>query len=319
MRANQFRDPGPSGAPRGAPYILSFSRKTDGPRYYARWFANTWKRGWAEARNSFGGSIRADLRPGSVAGFLGWTRDARPFASSIETLRRDAVPMVWQFTVTPYGPDLELRRPSDPVGALLWLRERLPGPGALQWRYDPIVLSDRYSEAWHLDNFGQLAERFRGAVVVCNTSIVEPFSKTVRRLDDPSVQYRSGSQNFVKTIARKPDLGAYSPESSFLGQLDRIGREFGIEVRACTNPEMPLPASQCCSLEMFAAYGPEVVARLGGIRSSPTRPGCCCLRSTDIGMDNTCVAGCRYCYAVRSDALAVRYRGHHNPDGPRMR
>ncbi|MBI4817923.1 MAG: DUF1848 family protein [Deltaproteobacteria bacterium] len=300
-------------------YILSFSRKTDGPRYYADWFEHAWRRGWADARNSFGGPIHAELGPDAVTGFLGWTRDARPFARCIDLLERDGIPMVWQFTITPYARDLELRRPADAVGALSWLRERLPASSAIQWRYDPIILNDRYSETWHQESFGELAEQLRDAVAVCNVSIVEAFTRTVRRVDDASVRYRPEGRNFVRAIARKPTLRPYAPGDELLARLGQLGRACGIEVRACANPELPLPASQCCSLEMFDGYGPDVLRRLDGARTSPTRPGCRCLRSKDIGMDNTCVAGCLYCYAVTSDESAVRNRRSHEPQDPRMR
>lgn len=294
------------------PYVVSFSRKTDGPRYYAEWFEHAWKRGSAEARNSFGGPVHAELGPDHVAGLLGWTRDARPFARCLDLLRAQGVPTAWQVTVTAYGRELEPGRPKDDVGAFLWLRERLPDSSAIEWRYDPIVVCDRYPESFHLEAFERLATALAGATRVCNTSVVEAFKKSVRRLSDPSVAYRP-NERLASAWKKEPGLRAFGPSAGFVAELAALAARAGIELRACVDPELGLPASVCCSLELFQAYGSAVVERLAGAARGPSRPGCNCLRSIDIGMVDTCVAGCSYCYAVTSERAAVENRRRHDP------
>lgn len=302
---------------RERPYILSFSRKTDGPRYYSEWFEGSWRRGFAEARSSFGGPIRAELGPQNVAALLGWTRDARPFARCLELLRSEGVPTAWQVTLTAFGRDLEPARPKDDVGAFLWLRERLPDSTAIEWRYDPIIVCDRYPESFHLEAFARLAGALRGATRVCNTSIVEAFRKTVRRLGDASVGYRPNER--LQKAATSAALRAFQPSPGFIEELARIAAREQIELRGCVSPELGLSPSRCGSLEMFRGYGARAAERLSGSRASPSRPGCRCVQSVDIGMVDTCVAGCSYCYAVSSERVAIANRRLHDPATPMIR
>ena len=47
-----------------------------------------------------------------------------------------------------------------------------------------------------------------------------------------------------------------------------------------------------------------------------TRQGCHCIESRDIGAYDTCINGCRYCYANTDDRLALENYKRHDPDSP---
>jgi hypothetical protein len=92
-----------------------------------------------------------------------------------------------------------------------------------------------------------------------------------------------------------------------------------MELRSCSNPELALPVSQCCSAELFAPYGESLKRELGNLRPRPSRESCRCLETVDIGMDNTCLAGCKYCYVLASHQTAVNNFRHHDPRGVSLR
>jgi hypothetical protein len=123
------------------------------------------------------------------------------------------------------------------------------------------------------------------------------------------------------TVARQNPalLTAGEDTRALLGELADIAQEHGMELRSCANPEWPLPPSQCCSAEMFAPYGDGTLSRLSDLRPAPSRPGCRCIQVVDIGMDNTCPAGCRYCYVVTSQETATAHFRAHDRHAPRMR
>ena len=297
--------------------IISASRRTDIPRYFARFFAERRKAGYVEFRNSFGGKGRVSLRDEDVFGYLFWTRLARPFDDNLRALRDDGIPYGFHYTITGYGRDLEPHTPGTrtAIEDFRWLSARLPNSACIQWRYDPIVLSETYGADWHVRNFGRLAGELAGATRVVNTSLIEPYQKAIRRVADPTVHYREIDPNRHKSAAKKhPDLlQAGESAHRLLEELAGIASEHGMELRACSNPELALPVSQCCSTELFAPYGEELERQLASLAPRPTRDGCHCLETVDIGMDNTCLAGCKYCYVLVSHQTAVNHFRHHDP------
>jgi hypothetical protein len=78
-------------------------------------------------------------------------------------------------------------------------------------------------------------------------------------------------------------------------------------------------------VERSHCVDPELVSRLAGnpllapsslgagLRAEPTRAGCGCVTSVDIGAYDTCLFGCEYCYATSSHAAAQRRHARHDP------
>ena len=304
--------------------IISASRRTDIPRFYSRWFVERRKAGSAEFRNSFGGKGKVSMRDEDVAGFLFWTRLAKPFAQELSVLLEAGLPCVFQYTITGYGRDTEPHTPktNKAMADFLVTRTLLPSPECIQWRYDPIVVNDDQTISWHLQNFKRIASSLKGATRVVNTSFIEPYVKAVRRMADPTVEFRQVDTSRHKSVkARYPGLIEMDEETGreLVMSLAEIARQNGMELRMCANPEWDIPKSQCCGMELFAPYGAEVQRNISGIKSGPSRAACRCLKTVDIGMDNTCLGGCKYCYVVTSHKLAMRNFQRHQPGSAMLR
>ena len=303
--------------------IISASRRTDIPRYFARFFAERRKAGHVEFRNAFGGKGRVSLRDEDVLGYLFWTRFAGPFAANLRALCDEGVPQVFHYTITGYGRDLEPHTPNTAraIEDFRSVSNQLPDPACIEWRYDPVIVSDTYSVAWHLENFARIAGQLADATRVVNTSLVEPYLKTIRRVADSTVQYREIDPNRHKSaVKRFPNLlQAGESVHQLLRDLANIASKHEMELRSCSNPELKLPASQCCSAEMFAPYGERLKPELADLPLRPSRKSCRCVETVDIGMDNTCPAGCAYCYATTSPASARAHFERHDPAQPSLR
>lgn len=298
-------------------HIISASRRTDIPHYFAPWLENRIRAGRAEFRNTFGGWGAVSLKPEDVAAWLFWTKYCSTrFHHLLRALLAEGVPCAFQYTITGLGgTDYEPNIPklARAIADFLALRGQLPDGAAIEWRYDPILLSDELNEHFHRDRFSTIAAALQGAVQVVNTSLVEPYLKTVRRLRDyPALQFRTlDAKRHKSTAKRHRDLSTVDGQRArrLLAELAGIAAHYGFELRSCANPEFTLPASQCISAEMFVGYGKEVASHLG---VSPSRTGCRCLQSLDIGMDNTCIGGCQYCYVVVSQQTSLRNFCNHD-------
>jgi hypothetical protein len=308
--------------------LISASRRTDIPRFYARWFGERRRQGFAKSRTAFGVPGRASLRRADVLGFLFWTRDAGPFMKELEALQVEGIPCAFQFTINGYGRELEPRRPklAEAIESFLAVSASLKGPESIQWRYDPILVSDRYPAAHHVRQFERIARQLAGATRVVNVSFVEPYAKAIRRIADPGVQYRAVDPGRHKSVARKyPDLPVVKEADSLLKEISAVAGDLGIELRVCCNPEysgpllgLPEP-SQCIGPELFAPYGEELLAKVSSLPEDPSRSACRCLKSQDIGMDETCAGGCKYCYVTNSGRASLDNFERHDPKSPTLR
>ena len=160
--------------------IISASRRTDIPAYYPDWFYNRIREGYVCVRNpmNFHQVSRIDLSPDVVDGIVFWTKNPLPLMSRLEELR--AYPFYFQFTLTPYGKDVEPGVPSKNDIILPAFQElsRQIGPERVIWRYDPILLTDRYTMDYHITFFSQLARRLEGYARKCIISFVDLYRNT---------------------------------------------------------------------------------------------------------------------------------------------
>lgn len=304
---------------RSVPIVISASRRSDIPRYFWRWFERRRIEGFADFRTAYGVKGRASLAPDQVLGYVFWTRDARPFESQVRSLRSEGGRVSFQFTIAGNGRDLEPHSPAVSSGVESFLRTSalLPEPACIEWRYDPIVMADRTPASHHTRTFSGIARALRGATRVVNVSIVEPCAKALRRISDRSVRYHPPDSDRQRSVLRRyPDLRVADEANSLLQDLADIARGEGIELRVCCNPEYGQVRSRCIGPDLFAPYG---IALEEWLRPAPSRSACLCLRSVDIGMDNTCIAGCKYCYAVTSQEVAIDHFRQHDRAGSALR
>jgi uncharacterized protein DUF1848 len=310
--------------------IISASRRTDIPHYFTEWFKERRKAGFAEYRTVFGGGkngkFHVSLKSEDVLGYLFWTKFAAPFHEQLEILRAEGVPYVFQYTLTGYGKEIQPGIPERAViiDDFLRVSASLPAAAAIQWRYDPILVSSDYSCDWHRRNFEMIADQLQGTTRVVNVSFIEPYLKALTKAPDwRAIRWRRPDPVRHKTaLSKYPGIHSIGAEGDeLLSDLTAVARKRGIELRICCNQEYgeTYPTAACCGFELFQAYGADIEQRIAALASGPSRPGCRCLKTVDIGMDTTCPGGCFYCYVTTSIDRAQRNFQLHDPKAPMMR
>jgi len=285
--------------------IISASYRTDIPAFYAKWFENRFRAGFARVANPYGGPDTVVSLAEKVDGFVFWTRNAAPFRDALALVRAAEIPFVISHTMLGYPRALD-RSVIDTNSAVAEISRLVAeyGPRSVVWRYDPVVFSSLTPASFHLENFGRLAQALAGLVDECVLSFATIYKKTARNMDAAA-----RAENFTWT---DPDW----PEKQRLAQhLAILAGECDIRLTSCSQ-HVGLPLAACVDarrLEDVAGHWglPRVIAS----KTKGNRPDCRCHESRDIGAYDSCPHGCAYCYAVGSRTLAKRRYGGHDPEG----
>jgi hypothetical protein len=208
-------------------------------------------------------------------------------------------PYYFQFTLTPYGKEIErnLREKKEIVITFQSLSKAI-GKERVIWRYDPIILNDMLTEAYHEEMFTDLCRELCDFTDSCIISFVDVYQKLNRTV----------KEDLLKDISEEQ---MHRLASVFSG----IAGDYRIELQACCEKvdfryDGVRPSSCIDKLRIEKICGHLVTA--GNDKSQ--RPGCGCVQSVDIGAYNTCRNGCIYCYANHSDASIQRNCMRHNPN-----
>lgn len=284
--------------------IISASRRTDIPAYFADWFFNRLEAGFVLVRNPMNPHqvSRVALTPDVVDGFVFWTKNPAPMLGRLGALRN--YPFYFQFTLTAYGRDVEPGLPGKGealVPTFVRLAEVI-GPERVIWRYDPIFLSETYTADYHLRWFEQLTRRLSPYTRRCTISFLDFYRGTEKRMAG------------LKLLPFPAEA-----QGALARRLAEIAHGYGLAVDTCAEA-MDLSA---CGIGHAHCIDGALLSRLGGVplAASPDknqRPACGCAESIDIGAYNTCRNGCRYCYANYTPAAIAANAARHDPRSPML-
>lgn len=243
---------------------------------------------------------KISLSPEVVDGIVFWTKNPIPMMPYLDKLNDYAY--YFQFTVNSYGKDIELNVPNKNdiiIPAFRELSNRI-GADRVIWRYDPILLTEKYTIDYHVNYFNELAKRLSGYTDKCIISFLDLYRNTQTHLKELNILPLGDKQMFelaerLVEIANKNNLIVESC-------AEKINLEkFGIQHGHCID----------CSL-----FEKILNCKMNLSKDKNQRPECGCMESIDIGAYNTCKNGCRYCYANFSDKTVVKNTSVHNPYSP---
>lgn len=282
--------------------LISASRRTDIPAFYAEWFFNRIKEGYVLVRNPMNAHqiSRIDLRPEVVDGIVFWTKNPLPMLDRLNELKDYMY--YFQFTLNAYGQDVESHVPSKSrvvIPAFQRLADII-GPERVIWRYDPIFYSDKYDFAYHTYYFAKLAEKLAPYTKKCTISFLD--------------LYRSAAHNIKALHARQL---SEKEQRKLAAQLAEIAGGYGLKLDTCAESidlqQYGIEHAHCVDAELF---GKLLNCPLQLAKDKNQRLECGCVESIDIGSYDTCCHSCQYCYATNSAAKAVQNFKLHDPKAP---
>lgn len=267
--------------------ILSVSRRTDIPNYYSEWFLDRLKKGYLYVRNPINihQVSKITLSPKVIDCIVFWTKNPRPMLARLHEL--EPYPYYFQFTLTGYGNDIEPHVPHKKeiiIPAFQTLSRKI-GKERVIWRYDPIIFTDKYSPAYHVKAFAQIAEKLHGCTSKCVISFVDIYMKNIKNMK--ALHSFSLPENDLR---------------SFLKEIAFIAQNHDIKIASCAET---IDLSSC-KIEHNSCIDKELIEKITGCKiqakkDKNQREACGCMESIDIGTYNTCKNGCLYCYANHSE------------------
>lgn len=280
--------------------ILNISGRTDIVHHYSDWLFKRFEEGWVLSRNSlFQNSVRRyELSPEKIDCLIFGSKNYAPVLGRIHEIT-EKFNTYFYYTITAYGKDIEPGVPDidTSIDTLLKLSE-IVGSRRIAWRYDPILLTEKYTLARHLETFEYIAGRLCGHIDRCIFSFVEMYSK-----------HKTNLPQLIPLTASDMDAAASG--------LGAITKKCGILLQTCGPEEnyarYGIETSGCVTLDIL---GRANDLQFRTMKHKGFREGCHCIESRDIGALNSCPNGCKYCYANKDADLPRANYALHDSESP---
>lgn len=280
--------------------IINTGGRTDTVQYYNDWLLNRFNEGYVLSRNPlFPNKVtRYELSPDAVDCVVFCSKNYEPILDNITQIT-DRFNTYFHYTITAYGQDVEPRVPSieESMQTLIELSEKV-GKQRVTWRYDPVLLTEKYTVSRHLETFEKMAKILAPYIDRCIFSFVEMYKKL--QVNMPEIIMMS--EENMDVLAR--GLGA-------------AANKYGIHIQTCgTNGDFSkygIHPSGCMTLDILEKANGVTFKDL---KHKGMRQGCHCIESRDIGAYDTCMNGCKYCYANKNPQKAFENYKLHDPNSP---
>ena len=329
-----------------APIIVSASRSTDIPAFYADWFFHRLKVGYSAWTNPFNG-LKSYVTYQNTRFIVFWSKNPLPLLNHLDYLEERNIGCYIQYTLNDYEKEkLEQGVPAlqQRIDTFKQLVDKL-GKGRVVWRFDPLILTDDISIDTLLEKIEHIGNQLQGYTekLVFSYADILSYRKVKANLEKSHIPYHEWTEpqmlDFAKNLSALNKKWGYTLATCG-EKVDLL--QFGIEHNHCVDDALiirftyedkalmdflkvkifPIPVpnlfGESESLPDDAIILPNnTYATHGDNRDKGQRLFCGCIVSKDIGEYNTCPHLCEYCYANATKQLALQNWECHkaNPKG----
>ena len=325
-----------------APVIISASRSTDIPAFYAKWFFNRLAKGYCALYNPFNQQkMYISFQNCKVVVF--WTKNPKPILPYLHELDERGIHYYFQVTLNDYvkeGFEPNVSSVDERVETFKNLSEMI-GKERVIWRFDPLIITpnitprDLLTRIWHIGNklkgyTDKLVFSFvdvKAYRKVQNNLVKETMLFTKEDVENAEANHaqrieivqglqkireawhKDGWDVEIATCAEDIDLESYGIEHNRCIDGELMKRIFAEDeelvyyLHTLTWPER----------DIFGQL-PPLPTKEKKVKDAGQRKICGCMVSKDIGMYNTCRHFCVYCYANTSKDCVLNNKSKHNDD-----
>ncbi len=325
-----------------APQIISASRSTDIPAFYANWFFYRLEMGYSAWTNPFNG-IKSYISYKNTRFIVFWSKNPRPLLEHLNKLEDKGINCYVQFTLNDYetdGLENNVRPLAERIETFHLLKEKLGHSGVI-WRFDPMILTETIGVNELLRKVENIGNQLKGATekLVFSFADILEYRKVKANLERNNIPYRVWSLTQMKQFAE----GLSELNKTWGFQLATCSEkiditQFGIEHNRCIDGDLIVRRAYRDKTLMdfmgvklmtpeLSFFGDNNIPK-GAIilpngqyflsthkKDKGQRELCGCMAAKDIGEYNTCPHQCEYCYANTNKDIATKNYLHALENG----
>lgn len=326
-----------------APVIVSASRSTDIPAFYADWFLHRLKeKNYSAWTNPFNG-VKSYVSYANTRFIVFWSKNPRPLLETglLDYLDERGIKCYIQYSLNDYeteGLEKGVKPLEYRIKTFEMLVKRL-GKDGVVWRYDPLILTDTINVDILIKKIKRIGTALKGLTkkMVFSYADILEYSKVKGNLEKSGINYRIWTRNEMNDFAEK--LTKLNKKEGWDFTLATCGEKidlnkYGIVHNKCIDGDLITRIAwkdkelmkfmkidiQELTPSLFAPEIPNDAIMLDGShyfisnhkKDSGQRALCGCMAAKDIGEYNTCIHLCEYCYANTSKRSAQKNYETHN-------
>lgn len=261
--------------------IINASGRTDIVAYYMDWFVNCWNEGYFDVRNPFNPKLVSRIFVSDVDMIVFCTKNPLPL---LDTIHLFSVPIQLQVTITGYFKDMEPQVPykKNIIECIKKLSAYL-GKENVCVRYDPILLNSKYNVDYHIRAFNKLCTMLKGYVSKVIVSFVDDYKNV-----------------------RNNHLDYHEPSNEEYLKLKEAFEKNDMKIVSCMENKYHIGDEKDCCISIKYTF-----ERTGKLFKEWKARDCHCVNMVDVGAYNSCLHGCKYCYAnFDSKQIVSNYKMH---------
>lgn len=308
------------------PEIISASRSTDIPAFYADWFFHRLKVGYSAWTNPFNG-LKGYVAYRDTRFIVFWSKNPRPLLKHLPYLKERNIGCYIQYSLNDYEAEgLEMNVP--PLKTRIETFKQLVavlGKGGVVWRFDPLMLTDGISIDSLLEKIENIGDQLYGYTekLVFSFADIAIYRKVKKNLDDANVPYHEWTkEQMVEFAQRLVELNKRKGWNFRLATCGEAADLDGVEHNHCIDDDLIIQRAYEDKVLMdFLGvtedlFGDVILpngqtASKRNNKDKGQRVFCGCMKAKDVGQYNTCIHKCDYCYANdNKEAALSNYKSH---------
>lgn len=326
-----------------APVIISASRSTDIPAFYAKWFFNRLKKGYCVWYNPFNAKQKIYISFNKCKVVVFWTKNPAEIIPYLPELDKRGIHYYFQVTLNDYvqeGFEPNVPSVAERIETFISL-SKLIGKERVIWRFDPLIVTSQLTPRMLLTKIWHIGNKLKGYTdkLVFSFVDVKSYRKVQSNLvkETPFFNKENVEQaemtdaqrmEVVEGLAKLRDIwdkDGWKLELATCAEDIDLSK-YRIERNRCIDGELMkrifandkelvyyLHTGKLPERDIFGVI-PPLPTKSKDLKDKGQRKICGCMISKDIGMYNTCRHFCVYCYANTSKECVLRNKDKHSDE-----